>query len=288
MRRLVLAVALCLLAVTALAREFSDARGRRIAIAAPVTRLVTLAPYLAELVFAAGAGDRLVGVSAYSDYPPAAAELPVVSSSQGLNRERILELAPDLVLAWQSGNREADIEGLEALGTRVFSSEPRSLADIAVLVNRIGELAGTRPVAGRQAAEFLSRIADLRARYARRSPVPVFLQIERRPLMTLAGGHLVNEVLALCGARNVFAELESLAPTVSAEAVLARAPRAVLVASTLPDREAIQAEWRQRLPGAQVRSFEADLLLRHTLRVAEGARGLCAQIQAVREGMRSD
>jgi len=250
----------------------------------PATRIVTLAPHLTELAFAAGAGDRLVGVSAYSDYPPAARALPVVSSSLGTSAERVLALKPDLVLAWDSGNRPADIRTLRELGLPVVVSEPRSLGDIAELLNLIGRLAGTRQVASAAATAYLARVADLRARYAHRAAVPVFFQISERPLMTLAGGHVINDLLELCGARNVFSGLDTLAPTVSVEAVIGRAPRAVLVGTSMPEVATTRARWQRRLPGVVVKPVAADLLLRHTTRVVEGAAQLCEQVEAVRRG----
>ena len=113
----------------------------------PARRIVALAPHLAELAYAAGAGASLVGVVRGSDYPAAAARVPVVGDAAGLDFERVLALQPDLVLGWLSGNRPSDIARLERLGLPVFLSEPRRLRDVPATLRRLGALGGT-PSAG--------------------------------------------------------------------------------------------------------------------------------------------
>src|SRR5687768_4934531 len=122
----------------------TDDRGKSVTLARPAQRIVALAPSLAEMAHAAGAGERLVGVSRHSDFPPAVRSLPQVGDAVRVDLERIAALKPDLILAWRSGNSPGDVERLERLGYPAYVSEPRRLADIARQVRAIGTLAGTQ------------------------------------------------------------------------------------------------------------------------------------------------
>lgn len=266
--------AACLWPLVAQAVQVTDDTGRVVRLEAPARRVVTLAPHATELVYAAGGGSALVGVSERSDHPPAARRLPRVAAGGRVDVEAVLALAPDLVIAWGSGNRREDVDRLAALGVPVFTSEIRRLAGIPRTLERLGRLLGTGAAARRAAQAFRRALADLPARSRR---VPVFLEISHRPLMTLNGEHLASEVLRRCGGHNVFAGLSPLAATVSVEAVLARRPRVILVSDGIADLGPVLAFWR-RLPGLGARVFTvpADTLFRPTPRILAGLRAVCA------------
>jgi iron complex transport system substrate-binding protein len=264
-----------------------DDAGRSVSLKQPAQRIISLAPHLTELLFAAGAGRRVVGTVAYSDYPPAAQGIARVGDSAQLDLERIVALKPDLILVWQDGNAQRQLEKLLQLGIPVFYNEPRRLPDIARAIEQFGLLAGTEAVALPAARAFAARLADLRRRYAGRAPVRVFYQIWDRPLMTVNGEHLISHVIRLCGGRNVFAELKPLTPEISTEAVLAADPEAIAGMST----EAGQAEnldqWRRwpRLKAAargNLFLIDADIISRDTPRILDGAEQLCEQLDAAR------
>jgi iron complex transport system substrate-binding protein len=179
----------------------ADDRGRTVTLARPAQRVVTLAPSLAELAFAAGAGGRLVGVARFSDSPPAARGIARIGDAVRVDFERIVALKPDLILAWKSGNSAADVARLEGLGFPAHVSEPGRLADIPRLLRAIGSLAGTGAAADRAARDFEREIGELRKRYAKTPRVRVFYQIWHKPLLTVNGAHLISDVIALCGAR---------------------------------------------------------------------------------------
>src|SRR5512147_464430 len=120
----------------------------------PAQRIVSLAPHLTELLFAAGAGDRVVGVGAFADYPEAARRLPQVGDSAMLDLERIVALKPDLLVVWRDGNSPQQLQRLATLGIPVYASEMGALADIAQTLRRLGRLAGTDGVAEARAAAF--------------------------------------------------------------------------------------------------------------------------------------
>lgn len=258
-----------------------------IVLSAPATRIVSLAPHATELIFAAGAGSRLAGVTSFSDYPAAAKNIPHVGDFGKIDAERILALHPDLVVGWQSGNSAADIAMLERLGIPVFLTEPRHLEDIPRLIETIGELAGTRQAAAEAAARFRAELAELKRRYGGRRPVRVFYEIWHDPLITVNGNHLISDVIGLCGGRNIFAAAESLAPAVAVENVLAEDPEAIIASGTLyAERGAIDG-WRRYPRLAAVRGghlffIHPDLIQRQTPRILDGARLMCEQIERVR------
>jgi len=270
--------------------QVQDDRGQVVRIDAPVQRIVTLTPHLTELVFAAGAGGRLVGVSANSNYPAAARKLPMTGGAGKADLERILALKPDLVLAWLSGGQRADVERLEALGIPVIVTEPRRIEDIARHIELIGRVAGSGYEATRAAHRFRNDLRLLRTRYASRRPVSVFYQVWHEPLMTINGQHIISEVIRLCGGRNVFENLPTLAPTVSMEALLAANPEAIFVSGSAAKRESLLGEWREHtrlraVHGGHVYFSDADLTHRATPRMLEGAKSMCEDLERVRRSM---
>lgn len=266
--------------------ELADDRGVTVRLAAPAARIVTLAPNLAEIVFAAGAGAKIVGVVRYSDFPPAARTLASVGDAARVDAERILALQPDLVLAWKSGNQASDIARLEALGFPVFVSEPQRLADMPRLTRAVGALAGTRAAADAAARAWEQEVAQLRARYARRAPVRVFYEIWHRPLLTVSGAHFISDVITLCGGVNVFAAAPVLTPVVSLEAVLAARPDAVLGGGSATSADEFAAQWRAE-PVAALRQIPvafvaADEIQRAGPRLLAGARSVCGELDRLR------
>ena len=180
---------------TAHALQATDDRGITMSLVRPASRIVTLAPHLAEIAFAAGADAKLAGVSSFSRHPAEAERLPVVASYGRVDVERLIALRPDLVLAWRSGNSALQIDRLERIGIRVFVTEARSLADIPRIVRLVGALAGSAEVADARARQFENEIADLRKRHAAERRVAVFLEIWHAPALTVNGAHLISDAL---------------------------------------------------------------------------------------------
>ena len=266
---------------------FSDDRGRTVSLQRPAARIVTLAPHLAELVFAAGAGDRLAGVSARSDYPDEATRLPVVSDAGRMDFERIVALRPDLVLAWMSGNPSRQIERLERRGTPVLATEARRLEDIARLLRLIGLAAGSRAQAELAARRYEEGLRSLEARYAGLRPVRVFVEVWHEPLITVSGAHLISDVVRLCGGVNVFEGASMLTPTVSAESVLVARPEAVIMTSGAGTQAEQVARWRRYALIPAVRrgalyALDPNLLERQGPRVLAAAQSVCEGLALAR------
>src|SRR5262245_60055354 len=197
-----------------------DDHGQSVSLQQPARRVVSLAPHGTELVFAAGGGDRLVGVVEYSDFPEAARRVRRIGDNEMLDLEAITALKPDLIVVWRHGNARRQIDKLQSLAVPVFESEPKRLEDIPGSIERLGALLGTEQVARAEAARFRERYESLRRQYADRPQVRSFYQVWRQPLMTLNDTHMISDVIRLCGGVNVFGRLELLVPTLSEEAVL--------------------------------------------------------------------
>jgi iron complex transport system substrate-binding protein len=205
----------------------TDDTGRSVQLAAPARRIVTLSPHATELVFAAGAGDRLVAVAPYSDYPPQATQLPTIGGLGGLDRERLLALAPDLVVAWDSGNRPADLAWLTDAGIALYRSEPQALDDIATNLIALGRLAGSNAQAGQAAARYRQALADACPQPAN-PPLAAFIQLAAQPLLSVGGGHWLNQAIARAGLRNIYAEQPGHAMVVGEESLRAASPAVLL------------------------------------------------------------
>jgi iron complex transport system substrate-binding protein len=272
---------------TAAALDVRDDAGSELRLARPARRIVSLAPHVTELLYAAGAGSRLVATVEYSDYPPQAATLPSVGSAARLDLERIAALAPDLVIGWASGNPAGQLERLRRLGLPLFLSEPRRLEDIARNLEMFGRLAGSEAAADAAAAAFRSRLATLTRNYAQRPAVRVFYEIWDQPLVTINGRQIISDVLRLCGGENVFAALPVLAPAVAIEAVLAADPEAIIASGASAERPAWLDAW-MRWPAltaaarGNLFAVDADLMQRQTPRLLDGAGQVCADLEAAR------
>jgi iron complex transport system substrate-binding protein len=256
-----------------------------LALAASPVRVVTLAPFITELAFEAGIGDRIVGVSAYSDYPPAARALPEVASANGLAIERIASLRPDVAYVWRDSVKPEEIQRLESLGIRVVVVAARTLDEIPDALEQVA--AGANVDVSAKSRAFRDRVAALRRSYASRRKLDAFLEIWNKPLTTVAGRHYMNDALEVCGARNVFADLPGLTPVVPWESVYARDPEVVVGSGSAGDRAQFEANWRERPTLAAVKNnrlvyANPDTLQRPTLRIVEGIAKLCEDLERAR------
>ena len=266
----------------------TDSLGRIVSLPKPAARVIALAPHIVENVYSAGAGEQLVGVVSYSDYPAAATDIPIVGGYKSFSLETILTLQPDLVLMWASGNGMKVVDQLLNLGIAVYIDELAELNDVAQSVRDIGVLTGHSAHADKNAHEYISSLDNLRARYAGKPPVTMFYQVWNEPLQTLNGEHIINDVIELCGGQNIFFDAEVLAPKVGLESIIHLDPEAIVASGMGEARPEWLDDW-QRWPRLQaVRNdnlyFVApDTFQRHTFRILLGARTLCTQLDQVRD-----
>jgi len=273
-------ILLCALAVSANSAEPGVQRPAQ----RPVQSIVSLAPSLTELTFTAGAGGRLVGTVEFSDHPAQAKHIPRIGDAFRIDFERVLALHPDVVLAWEPGTPERVITRLRELGLTVVIIKTYRIADIPAAVRSIGTLAGLEDTARRMAERFERGIMALRMDYAGRAPLRVFLQVNSAPLYTVNGRQIMSEVLELCGGRNVFADLNQLAPEIGVEAVLAANPEVIIAVETNADAAAMWGRWQQvtAVRRGNLYTLPPDDLARPTTRLLSGAQQLCEALQRAR------
>jgi iron complex transport system substrate-binding protein len=268
--------------------EVVDSLGRELVLESPASRVISLAPHLTEVVFAAGAGTTLIGAASYSDYPEAARQIPRVGSSDNVSYEALVALNPDLVLAWRSGNGDDVIKRLEALGLTVYVDESKTLEDVPRSLRAVGQLTGNEDIAERAARAFMAQLNHLRATYSSRHAVSVYYQIWNEPLLTLNGEHLISDVVRLCGGHNVFADALALVSRISVESVIRADPQVIIASGMDKARPEWLDAWRAwssmtAVQNNQLYFIPPDVLQRHTPRIIEGARLMCDQLQLARE-----
>jgi iron complex transport system substrate-binding protein len=277
------AAGVLVIALAILCAESLRAEGR-------TPRILSLAPGLTEIAFAAGAGSMLVGTVEYSDYPEAARRLPRVGDAWRVDLERVLALRPDVVLAWPTGTPAATIGQLRRLGLDVVEVPTQRLADVPAALRRLGRIAGTGAQAELAARDFESRVARQRAAYANRAPLTVFIEIDDEPVYTVNGRHVISEIVELCGGRNVFAALPQLAPPISTEAVLAADPQVIVTTDdTIADPVELWRQWPRlrAVRSGTVYSLSSDLVTRASPRLAQGVEVTCQSLDRAREVYRA-
>jgi iron complex transport system substrate-binding protein len=263
-----------------------DDTGAAVELAAPARRIVSLAPHATELLFAAGAGSRVVAVLKGSDAPAQAARLPRIGDVNGLDLERIVALSPDLVVTWPY-TTPAQVALLRRRGVPVFTTDAHRVDDIARDLEALGTLAGTRDVAAAAAAAMRRRAAALALAAAGRPVVRVFYQVAGTPIFTIGGGHLIDQAIRDCGGANVFADTGIPAPQVDVEAVLARRPDAIVAATSRAERPEWLDAWRKwpQIPAVgrgNLFVVDADRLNRAGPRFVDGMAELCEAIDTAR------
>lgn len=269
-------------------KVLDDAK-RTVTLNQPAKRIISLAPHVTELVFAAGAGDRLVAVSDYSDFPEAAKQIPSIGSIFALDLERLLALKPDLIIIWGTGNAKQLAARLRDNKLLVFESEAHDYEDIASSIERIAVLAGTEQVGKTKAQEFRQRLQRLREQYSlkhQEKPVTVFHQMIKSPLMTVNQDHFISKMMQLCGGQNVFAHLKEISATITTEALLLANPD--MIFSGGKENTKLPTEWSQfpRLNAVKnkaIYSINGDWLHRSGPRVLDATEQLCRAIKEVRE-----
>ncbi|UCD69088.1 MAG: cobalamin-binding protein [Betaproteobacteria bacterium] len=263
-----------------------DDKYEQITITEPARRIIALAPHLAELTYAAGAGKWLIAAVRGADYPPDVLALPSVGDAAGVDFERIRQLEPDLILAWGGGNKPADLDRLASGSAPVFVMEPRELNDISRHLRMIGRLTATQAVAEHTAARIEGELQQLRERYTNVSTIDVVVEIWHQPLFTVGEAHMLSDALRVCGARNALPDYPLLVGPVPLEDVLAASGDVILSVTGMMAAE-VQSRWSayQSLSGhrgRQVISVDPNLLTRPGPRMLEGIEMLCGQLDQVR------
>lgn len=252
---------------------------------AAAPRVVSLAPFLTDMVLQLGAADQLVGVLDDGQLPAELDEVPRVGSHQSLSRELILAQKPDLILAWTSGNPPELLDALQTWGIRVERFDPQRLTDVTEMTRQLGVLLGRSQGAETLLTGYEQELQRLHRPMTSDAP-RVFVQLWDEPLYTVSDNQLIGDALRHCGARNVFADLPIYAPQVGLESVLAADPEMILV---VDDQPAAGHPWLRRwrqfpqlraVREENLRVMNGDSLVRPTPQIVSGLSALCSLIAA--------
>lgn len=250
----------------------------------PAERIITLIPHATELMFDAGAGDRVVATVEYSNYPAAAQKIDRIGDYNNLNTEAIVALKPDLVIAFTSAPNMSDISRLKELGLTVFHSDPQSFTDIARTLRDFGRLTGMEDSAEQAATEFEAGIAELRDNYSNQQTLSVFYEVWHDPIFTLNGDSFISDIIELCGGRNVFADLAALSPQVSQESVFEKDPQVIVTSPSADGSESHWYDWPQlqAVKNDALVTINPDDMHRPTPSLLTGANQLCRELDQLR------
>lgn len=246
-------------------------------------RIVALAPHIVEMLFDIGAGNKIVGAVAYSDYPKAALDIPRVGSYHGMQIEKLLALNPDLVIVWKSGNSQSDIDKMKRLGLNIAVSNPVNIADVATELRYYGELTGNQEQAEKVALAYEKRLKRLRVENKNKQAIPVFYQLWPEPMMTINGTTWINQLIEVCQGANVFKNNPTPYPKISTENVIVAQPHLII----LPDEDSKNPmpiiDWFKwpEIPAVKNNKFitvDADLLHRFSTRMLSGIEDMCEKI----------
>ncbi|MEQ9941147.1 vitamin B12 ABC transporter substrate-binding protein BtuF [Pectobacterium aroidearum] len=251
-------------------------------------RVISLAPHATEMAYAAGMGEQMIAVSAWSDYPPEAKKLEQVASWQGINLERILALKPDLILAWREGNPQRPLEQLANFSIPIVYLDAKTLDDIPASLRQLATYSRHPEQAERAATDFQQEIGRLRhtGEGQNAAPLRVFIQFGTQPLFTSSQATLQSQIVSLCGAENIFSDSPVPWPQVSREQVLRRQPQAIIIGGS-PDKTAsVQTFWQPQL-AVPVITVNEDWFSRSGPRLLLAAQQICSQLTALSPGSSS-
>lgn len=250
-------------------------------------RIVALAPHIVEMLFDIGAGDKIVGAVAYSDYPKAALDIPRVGSYHGMQIEKLLALNPDLVIVWKSGNSQSDIDKMKRLGLKIVFSNPVDIADVATELRYFGGLTGHQQQAESVALAYEQRLKKLRLDNKTKQTIPVFYQLWSEPMMTINGTTWINQLIEVCQGVNVFKDNPTPYPKISTENVIVAQPHLMILPDENSDKPQPIIDWQKwpEIPAVKNNKFihvDADLLHRFSTRMLSGVADMCEKIDQQR------
>jgi iron complex transport system substrate-binding protein len=239
------------------------------------------------MLYAAGAAHCLVGTIAHSTEPADAVRLPIVGDAETLDFEQLLALRPTVVVVAVDVVQRMRIDRIKAMGIPVYRVHVTRLAGMPDSIRRLGALAGTQAIADREAEALNAALEALGARYRTRTPIRVLYQIWDRPIYTIGGKHVITDALQLCGAINIFSDLETAAPAVTREAAVLRDPELILASSPPGAADEWLAEWRRypamtAVQNRQLISYVDERIDRMGPSVIEATGNLCAVIDNAR------
>lgn len=259
------------------ARIITDELGRAVVVPARPQRIVSLAPSITEMLFAMKAGDRVVGVTSYCDYPSEARKKTVVGDTLKPSIERIVGLDADLVIISTASQVEASFQKLEELGIPVYVTNPRSIDGVLASIDKLGELVDAADTAHQLSDGLQRRVTAVENRVANASRPSVLVILGTEPLITAGAGSFISDLINRAGARSISAEEGADYPQYSLETVIARQPEIILLQAGGND---LTPQLRQTPASRSNRVYhiDDDLLLRPGPRIVDGLEQLAEKV----------
>lgn len=260
-------------------REVADDLGRRVQLPERVTSAVSLAPNLTEITFAVGAGDRLIGVTSYCDFPEAAKKIQRVGDTLAPNIESIIALKPQVVLVSTASQMENFTKTLDAQGIAYFVTNPNGLDGIYKSIYQIGEIFGANERARETVDEMKKRVADVEARTNFARDVKVFVQIDKNSLYTIGKDSFITDLINRAGGESVTKDVATAYPKISKETALALNPEAIILSESEDNREPNDVFANSpAVKNGKVFRINADLLSRPGPRIVDGLEQLARDL----------
>lgn len=250
-------------------------------------RIIALAPHIVEMLFDVGAGEQIIATTEHADYPEKAKAIPRIGSSLRIQIERVIELQPDLIIAWKSGNPSDDLARIKQLGFNVVYSQPNTFADVAKELRLFGELSGHKKQGITVADKFLKDLSIIKKQYQQQKPLLGFYEVWSRPLTTIAKGSWPQQFLDICSIKNPFYQADARYPQVNIEQILQTNVDIIIqpLSENQADKEGYPWEKWPIIPAVksqQIIKLDADVVHRMTTRSLNALTDLCEQAEKSR------
>jgi iron complex transport system substrate-binding protein len=251
-------------------REITDDLGRRVKIPAHVERAVSLAPNLTEIVFSVGAGDKLIGVTSYCDYPVEAEKIQKIGDTMNPNIENIIALKPQIVFVSTASQIETFTKTLDAQGIVYFVTNPQNLDGIYKSINQMGEIFGSAEKAREVSENLKKRVAEVEAKTQKAQTIKTFVQIDKESLYTIGKDSFITDLIKRAGGVSVTADLTSAYPKLSKETAFALNPEAIILSES-PDNQAPSDAFKNSpaVKNGKIYKINADIISRPAPRVVD-------------------
>ena len=249
--------------------------------------IIALSPHIVEMLFDIGAGDQIIGTTSFADYPEQAKKIPRIGNYMRIQIERVIELQPDLIIAWKSGNPSDDLARLAQLGFNIVYSQPDTFKDIANELRSFATLTGHAEQGKTVAKKFEQELNAITKTYQDKNEITGFYELWSRPLTTVAEGSWPQQFLNICKVKNPFEQVLTPYPQISIEQVLPASVQIIIqpLSSNQKDREGFNWQDWELIPAVANKHIiqpDADAMHRMTLRSLEALKALCREIDEIR------
>jgi len=246
-------------------------------------RIVSLAPSVTETLFALGAGNRLVGVTTYCDYPPPAQKIPKIGDFVNPSIEAVLAQQPDLVIGVPEGTDQEKVRLMERLGLRVLVVSVSGLSGILSSIKLIAGALGKEEAGEKLVLKIQAQMNHVRKRIEGARRRRVLMVVGFRPLVAVGKGNFIDELITLAGGENIAAAAPQPWPHLPVEYVVAKAPQIIIEAGMGSEREESRKRWAdlKSIPAVKegsIYSYPSDKILRPGPRAGEALEELARLI----------